>query len=85
MHWRITRVFTIGRSTAGGEYSVLLEGPDGQRATAGLDVWRSRGRDGAFDPAVHVLHCSDEHARAWLTAPEHEYFIAEQLELRRAA
>jgi hypothetical protein len=85
MQWHITAAFCVGRSDNRGEYSVLLEGPDGARAAAGLDVWSSRAGDASFDPAVQVLHCSSDAAREWLSAPEHEYFIAEQLLLRRAA
>lgn len=86
MHWRITHVFTVGRSPTGGEYSVQLEAANGQRASAGIDAWwnRERSAGGAFDPAVAVLQCSDAGAREWLSAPEHEYLIAAQL-LARAA
>lgn len=87
MWWHITRAFCLGRDCERGEYALILEARDGvARATAVVDVWRTRAPalDGAFDPAVTVVRCSDKRAAAWLAAPEHEYAIAELL-LRRAA
>jgi hypothetical protein len=91
MHWRITAAFCVGRTTDRGEYAITLETADGQRASATVDVWWTRWptpcASRVFDPAVHVLHCSDARASEWLGAAEHEYLIAEQLHggCRRAA
>jgi hypothetical protein len=90
MHWRITAAFCVGRDSDRGEYALILESDDGHAASATVDVWWTRPlalASRAFDPAVHVLHCSDPRAGEWLGAAEHEYLIAEQLhgECRRAA
>lgn len=91
MHWHITARYCVGRTSDRGEYALLLETDDGQRASAAVDVWWTRPLAGdtsaVRDPAVTVLRCSSPLASEWLGAAEHEYFIAEQLHggQRRAA
>jgi len=75
-----------------GFYVVELERAPGEGAYAELVITDRNAREPAhagWDPRVGVLKCSDESAREWLEAAEHEYAVAETVvewsSLRRVA
>lgn len=84
--WRIVRSLCLARTREGGEFAVCLSAGL-QTATAVVSVCWSRASvtlDDVFDPAVTVERCTDDSAREWLAAHEHEYAIAERLGGRAA-
>ena len=77
MTWCLTHALCLGRSSAEGEYALSLSRSDGVHARAVIRVRSHRESCAGFDPSVAVLRCTDADARAWLEAPEHEYFVGE--------
>lgn len=83
MHWSIACAASKEHGSGKQKQTFRIRlASESETVVADVTVCREREgmpHDHVFDPAVAVVACESDDARAWLAAPEHEYFIAELL------